>query len=220
MKRLIAHVLCCSAAGLAFEAAQPAWADEPDALVGDYNGGQVEVAAGLRLGADGRFMYGMAYGALDEQAQGTWQRDGDCAVLTSDPVTAPVFRVVESKPLPAHELRLELRPSNGIDPQYFDYALVMADGTGRGDQVQDGAFTIELGDEAPRQIFLSLPIFDLRSQPFEFPATGGLDLVVAFDANDLGKVAFDGERLCPDGKGLRLARYDLELHFRRVEAGD
>jgi hypothetical protein len=42
-------------------------------LVGKYNGGQMELAAELDLTADGHFQYGLAYGALDEEAQGRWK---------------------------------------------------------------------------------------------------------------------------------------------------
>ena len=42
----------------------------PSALVGQYDGHQMEVAAGLSLTADGHFQYGLSYGALDEEAEG------------------------------------------------------------------------------------------------------------------------------------------------------
>src|SRR5689334_2473001 len=41
-------------------------------LVGTYNGGQMEMVAGLQLRADGRFNYALSYGALDETATGRW----------------------------------------------------------------------------------------------------------------------------------------------------
>jgi hypothetical protein len=36
-------------------------------LVGTYHGHQMEMAAGLELKADGRFRYGLSYGALDKR---------------------------------------------------------------------------------------------------------------------------------------------------------
>ena len=44
----------------------------PAELVGEYDGGQMEVAAGLELTADGHYRYAMSYGALDEYAEGAW----------------------------------------------------------------------------------------------------------------------------------------------------
>src|SRR6516162_10176776 len=46
-------------------------------LVGTYDGHQMEIAAGLELKADGRFRYGLPYGALDEGAMGKWTMSGD-----------------------------------------------------------------------------------------------------------------------------------------------
>lgn len=58
-------------------------------LVGTYDGGQMEIAAGLELRADGRFRYALSYGALDEEAAGTWTVSGSQVLLTSDPSVAP-----------------------------------------------------------------------------------------------------------------------------------
>ena len=43
-------------------------------LVGTYDGGQMEIAAGLELKADGRFRYALSYGALDEEAAADGRR--------------------------------------------------------------------------------------------------------------------------------------------------
>src|SRR3954469_6839333 len=67
---------------------------QPASLVGTYDGGQMEMAAGLELRADGRFNYGLSYGALDEEAAGRWTLNGDRVLLTSDPVIAPRFVLV------------------------------------------------------------------------------------------------------------------------------
>lgn len=54
----------------------------PAKLAGTYDGGQVEIASGLELTKDGRFRYGLSYGALDEVAAGTWATAGDAVTLT------------------------------------------------------------------------------------------------------------------------------------------
>ena len=63
-------------------------------LIGTYDGGQMEIAAGLELKADGRFRYALSYGALDEEAAGRWTTSGDRVFLTSDLVTPPRFVLV------------------------------------------------------------------------------------------------------------------------------
>lgn len=54
----------------------------PASLVGLYDGGQMEIAAGLELTKDGHFRYALSYGALDEGAAGTWAAVGDTVALT------------------------------------------------------------------------------------------------------------------------------------------
>lgn len=64
-------------------AASAAPADvRPASLVGIYDGGQTEIAAGLKLSKDGTFQYGLSYGALDELAVGKWAVVADTVVLT------------------------------------------------------------------------------------------------------------------------------------------
>src|SRR5690606_6984101 len=58
---LPAIAVTVSTAGLAAD-------QHPASLVGVYDGGQMEIAAGLKLGKDGQFQYGLSYGALDEMA--------------------------------------------------------------------------------------------------------------------------------------------------------
>lgn len=53
----------------------------PASFVGVYDGGQMEMAAGLELSRDGRFRYGLSYGALDEAASGTWSVTADTVTL-------------------------------------------------------------------------------------------------------------------------------------------
>jgi hypothetical protein len=75
---------------LAAASAAPAGA-QSTSLVGTYDGGQMEIAAGLELKADRHFRYALSYGALDEEAAGTWTVSGDQLLLTSAPVVPPRF---------------------------------------------------------------------------------------------------------------------------------
>jgi hypothetical protein len=53
----------------------------PASLAGVYDGGQMEMAAGLELTKDGKFRYMLSYGALDEAAAGTWSATGNAVTL-------------------------------------------------------------------------------------------------------------------------------------------
>jgi hypothetical protein len=57
-----------------------------DDLAGHYYlGGVREVGSELRLMPDGRFQWYLSYGAMDQQAEGAWTREGEQVVLQADP---------------------------------------------------------------------------------------------------------------------------------------
>jgi hypothetical protein len=87
-------------------------------LVGVYDGHQMEMAVGIELKADGRFEYGLSYGALDEQAEGNWTVEGNKVLLTSDPVTAPRFVFLGQKAAPAGSFQITLETPKGMSAQY------------------------------------------------------------------------------------------------------
>jgi hypothetical protein len=195
-----------------------AMADESASLAGDYDGSRPEIGARLQLSPDGTYRYFLSYGALDEYSEGSWVADGECAVLTSEPVTPPEIRLVEGGLLESRALWVELQVPEGVDPAYFEVVFVHGDGTGEVESLAGGTAEFEIGaDEDLVEVMVELPLFGVSSQPVPFPKEGGIDLTFAFDPNDLGKVGFDGERLCPRGGGLHLTRGDIALTFRRDE---
>lgn len=57
-----------------------------------------DLASELELSADGRFHWLLAYGSLDKEARGTWRREGERILLTTDqPVRPPQFEMIEAK---------------------------------------------------------------------------------------------------------------------------
>lgn len=58
-------------------------APAPATLSGDYETHQMEMAGGLRLAPNGRFLYAFDYGAVSEMAQGTWSGERGFVRLTS-----------------------------------------------------------------------------------------------------------------------------------------
>jgi hypothetical protein len=59
----------------------------PAGAVGLYEIDQMEMAGGLELRADGRFAYGLDYGAVSEVAEGRWESAADGGVvLTTEPM--------------------------------------------------------------------------------------------------------------------------------------
>ena len=122
-------------------------------LAGQYRGDQTELVAELILASDGRFRYGLSYGALDERAQGRWESDGTQVFLDSDPVTPPSFTLLDQSPAGENEFRLKLDLPDGISPQYFNALAVLSDGRfvyyGREGDIIDGRYrVVRIGDES------------------------------------------------------------------------
>lgn len=189
----------------------------PASLAGTYDGGQIEVAAGLELGTDGRFRYMLAYGALDEAAEGVWRFEGGQVLLTSDPIAAPRFVLLDRHPAPGGRLRIALALPEGMSPQYFEVESRHADGRVSAQQFGDdsGSLDLDPGDR-PIAVVVTLPIVDLRSEPVEVTGAGGAAIRFRFEPRDLGKVAFARTPLRIDDGDLVLTRHDLTLRFRRT----
>ena len=200
-------------------AAAPADPAHPAALVGEYDGHQMEMAAGLELKADGRFQYGLSYGALDEQADGSWVADHGSVVLTSDHVTPPRFTLVEQKTGPAKELRIAIDVPHGMNPQYFDAVITFADGHVVQEQLSEDEKVIPLANGAvPTRVMIVLSIFDLHGDWVVVDPAKGNRLRFGFEANDLGKVDFRDVALKNEGGALLLDRYGRTIRFRHVAA--
>lgn len=193
-------------------------AAHPTSLVGDYDGGQMEMAASLSLKPDGRFDYGLSYGALDEEASGVWRADDAQVVLTSDPVTPPKFSVTGQQPAPPRMLRITLTLPTGLNRQYFDAHVRLADGQALDQQLGIDDTTIAFDPtNPPVAISLSLGIFDLASAPYGIAPAQGYQIDFRFDPNDLGKVDFRGTALRREGADLMLERYGRTIRFQRIK---
>ena len=97
-------------------------------VTGFYDGGGFEIAAGLELRPDHRFRYGLSYGAIDEEAQGTWALGEGGVLLTSDPITPPRFALVgEAAGEPGH-YRIALDVPEGLSRPFFAALVRFSDG--------------------------------------------------------------------------------------------
>ncbi len=189
----------------------------PTCLIGSYDGGAHEIAAGLDLESDGRFHFAMSYGALDEGAAGTWHADAEAVYLTSDETTAPRFALVSDAANADNVLRLRLDLPRGLSPQYFAVTAAFADGSHAGRQFDDETIEFAAGDTGlPQSLRVLLPVFDLASDVLPLAAPGGRDLTVRFEPNDLGAVAFAGTPLARRDGQLLLERHGRVLQFRQV----
>jgi hypothetical protein len=187
-------------------------------LVGVYDGHQMEMAVGIELKADGRFDYGLSYGAMDEQAAGRWTVSDGKVLLTSDPVKAPRFTFVGQKPATAGNFEIALDVPKGMSAQYFDGMFVTAKGHGDQEQLRDDgprSWVIDKADP-PVKAMVALQMFGLHSDPVTIDPAKGYSLQFRFEPNDLGKVDFKATALIIDKGDLLLDRFDRHIRFHRA----
>jgi hypothetical protein len=214
LKTLIMLALIAGAPAIA---ASSAIDPHPVTLVGEYNGGQMEMAVGLVLKADGRFDYGLSYGALDEEATGTWTADDRVVLLTSDKVTPPRFSLTAQKPAVPGTVRITLTSPGQIERQLFNAHIQLADGRTIDQQLaeDDTSIQFEPGNP-PVKIALSFDMFELTSDPVTIDPAKGYDFAFRFEPNDIGKVDFRATPLERAGDDLLLERYGRSIRFRRM----
>ena len=216
-----AHLALASAAlflAAAATVATPATA-QPASLVGTYDGRQMEMAAGIELKADGRFRYGLSYGALDEEAVGRWTARGDQVLLTSDPVTAPRFVLVSQGRAADGMLQVSLDVPKGVSRQYFDALLLKADGQAERKQLtEDGLSSPFTRDNVPSSIRMLFPVFQVVGDPVRLDPSSGYAVRFRFEPNDLGKVAFQATPLKIVNGELLLDRHGRTIRFKRSKS--
>ena len=72
------------AAALGVAASSPAGTSAQ--FAGLYEINQMEMAGGLELRPNGRFRYAFDYGAVSEEAEGSWKVEDGTVLLTTDPM--------------------------------------------------------------------------------------------------------------------------------------
>jgi hypothetical protein len=185
-------------------------------LVGTYDGSQMEIAAGLELRADGRFRYALSYGALDEEAAGTWTVSGGQVLLTSDRVVAPRFVLVSRGRSGDGVLQIGLDVPKGLSRQYFDAVITSANGQTQRKQLSDDGLSWRFTSaNVPTNVRMLLPLFSIISASVQVDPSSGYSLRFRFEPNDLGKVAFQATPLKIVNAELLLDRHGRTIRFRR-----
>jgi hypothetical protein len=178
----------------------------------------MEVAAQLLLKPDGHFSYELAYGALDEAAEGTWDVKFGAVYLTTVPVVVPPRFVVESdtpEPRGGLWIKLSKGPLMQGAPQRIYLIYGPGEEQGMAEVAEDGHVPLP-GNRLPTAIVPEIPVYPIMSKPIPLNGTGHR-FVLRFEANDIGKADFRAQRLSIENGVLVMPRRDLELmlHFKR-----
>jgi hypothetical protein len=187
-----------------------------ESLAGVYDGGQMEVGARLLLKANGHFSYELAYGALDEVADGTWDLKGGAVFLTTVPaVVAPRFVVVNDEPAPRGELWIQL--ASGPVMEGAPQRVYLIYGPNQPPEMIEVAANGHVplpGNRWPKAIVPEIPVYPVQSKAIPLTSTAGHRFLLRFEPNGIGKADFRAQRLDVDGGVLIMSRHDLELMLR------
>ena len=207
-----------AAAALLWATSEPAFAAAPTmaSLAGVYDGGQMEVAAGLELKADGTFHYELSYGALDEEATGKWSLSGGQILLTSGHVTPPRFTVVSQEKGADGVLKITIDFADNYQQQYFDALIKKSDGQMEQEQLGVDGLSWPFPPSAPpASVRLVFGVYQIASDELKLDPTSGYTIKYHFEQNDLGKVDFQATPVKIVHGELWLDRYGRTLKFKR-----
>jgi hypothetical protein len=167
-----------------------------------------EVGSCLRLAADSKFEYFLAYGAYDEKSEGHWKTDGTDVVLDSPPYDkAPAFtfkgfQAAEGDGFDIVVVNKGGNPINGVNVRATcDGRSIEVGVTGTGYRVDCKS--------APTEVALGLEMFGVAYQIVPVSAAAGADkaYVFAFDPGDLGNKRFAGVHLQRKGPDSLVMTY-------------
>jgi hypothetical protein len=154
--------------------------------------GEQDVASELLIKPDGRFSYGLIAGALDEQAEGRWRREGDSIFLTTEPKPVPaVFSPGEAKRTEAAPLTLRVTWPGGRGVAGVDLRVGFAAGDPVDDYTQEDGWTLSTEEHrTPLWVQFAMPMFYLTSPRFPVDAAAANALTFVLTPNDLGTFDF------------------------------
>jgi hypothetical protein len=215
--------LCSASAQTAAQPTKPATTPPAtvtrESLAGEYEGNQMEVGARLLLQPNGHFKYELAYGALDESAEGTWEIKEGAVFLTTVPVVNPPrFVVLSDQPDPAGGLWIKLAGGPIMEGSRQRIYLVYNPGEEFDmAEVADDGHVPRPNNRRPTAIIPEIPVYPIMPKPIPLTGTGGHRFTLRFDANDIGKADFHPQRLPIADGVLTMTRPDLQLvlHFKR-----
>jgi hypothetical protein len=187
-------------------------------LAGFYDGHQMEVGAELLLKPDGHFKYELAYGALDESAEGTWDIKDNAVLLTTVPVVKPPrFVVVTDTPEPNGGLYIRLTKPVMEGARQRVFLLYGLNEQPDMTEVADDGHVPFPGGRRPTAIVPEIPVYPVMSEAIPLTGAGGHRLTLRFEPNDIGRADFHPMRLPIEDGALVMTRPDLELklHFKR-----
>lgn len=165
----------------------------------------------VELMPDGRFRYGLSYGALDERAEGRWRQEGNTIFLTTEPQPrAPIWTMHAATAGDRGLFVLQLESMSGQPVPNIDMELTMSDGSIIAGRTQREPMELELANGLrPLSVRFAIPIYGVESPPVPIAANTNT-VRIRLDPADLGvrdfrdwALVIDGDRLARPGAPAR-----------------
>lgn len=190
---------------------------DPSRFAGDYVHSEHELVAGIRLSADGTFLYGLTVGSLDEQAKGRWKVAGGRVELTSDPrPVAPAIEAGKVEPAPGQPFALRLLAPNGSDVPDIDFVLEFSEGEPIASYMAGGPWALPAEERrTPRFVTFSKPSYRLRSPRLLLEGKSGTMATFLLQPNDFGVADLTDATAELNGDTLTLNRSEGTMSFKR-----
>lgn len=199
----------------------PAVVAQAPALIGEYRLAEgPDVGGGLVVAPDGRFLYVLYAGALDERAEGRWERQGEAVCLFTEPKPVPpAFEKVAPVDVEGARPTILVTWPSGEGVAGVTFII----GFDRGDPIENytqyDGWTMPKGDRrTPRWVEVREPIYDIAAPRYELGAEDGGRLHLRLVPNDIGVVDFNGA--CVEARedgAVILRRKEGEMRFVRSE---
>jgi hypothetical protein len=218
-RALAAALLCIAGPAHAQEAAPPAAPKAPASLAGDYVHSQMELVAGIRLNADGTFLYGLTVGSLDESAKGRWEAIGNRIRLTSDPrPVAPTITAGRVEAAPGKPFAIRVLAPNGRDVPGVDLRIEFDTGEPLESYLAGGPWSLPPDEtRAPRFVTFSMASYRLHSERLPLDARTGSIATFALTPNDFGVIDLSEAQAEIHGETLTLHRPEGVMQFKRTK---
>ncbi|MDG2003618.1 MAG: hypothetical protein P8J20_09840 [Novosphingobium sp.] len=179
-----------------------------------------DVAGRLALTPDGKFRYALTAGALDEKAQGRWERKGPTICLFTEPrPVLPVFSEASVEASKGQDRTLLVAWPDGTGIAGVEFRLGFEDGSVIEDYTQYDGWTMPHGeDRKPIWIELAVPMHGLESPRIKLDDRDGEAWRFVLTPNDLGVADFQGACLKREENGYVLERKGGTMRFVRSAA--
>jgi hypothetical protein len=181
--------------------------------------GEQDAASELIVRRDGHFAYALAYGALDEQAEGRWRREGDRIYLTTEPKPVPAaFAAGEATRTDETPLRLRV-VWDGTDRGVatVDLRVGFTDGGTVEDYTQEDGWSLDPAERRiPAWVELWLGMFGLPPTRFPVDPARANALTFRLIPHDLGTYDFEDMQLDMAPGRLVMHRGEALLVYQRI----